>query len=79
MIIVSVDLKSAVHPSRDKHLATLHICNIGGGLHKRDYSIQAYGPSGKPGKRGEIKDYPAEDVAVLNMVRRAIEAAGYTK
>lgn len=79
MIVVTVDLVSAVSPTRDKQLAQLHICNIGGTKTRRNYSVRAFGPSGKPGKSGEVHDYPAEDVAVLNLVRRAIEAAGYMK
>jgi hypothetical protein len=79
LIIVTVDLKSAISESRDKRLATLHISNIGGGKTRRNYSVQTFGGSGRPGKSGEVHDYPAEAVAVLNLVRRAIEAAGYTR
>ncbi len=79
MIVVNVDLKSAISSARDRHLATLHICNIGGTKTRGDYSVQAFGQSGNPGKSGTVKDYPREAVAVLNLVRRALEAAGYTK
>lgn len=79
MIVVNVELVSAIHESRSKRLATLTICNVGGTKTRGDYSVQAYGASMKPGKSGEVKNYPREAVAVLNLVRRAIEAAGYTK
>jgi len=77
MIIVTVDLKSAISESRDRRLATLHICNVGGTKTHGDYSVRAYGPQGNPGKAGEVKNYPRGAVAVLNLVRRALEAAGY--
>jgi len=80
MIVVNVDLKSAISTTRDRHLATLHISNTATGTKtRRNYAVRAFGPAGKPGKRGEVLDYPAEDVSVLNLVRRALEAAGYTR
>lgn len=79
MIVVSVDLHSAVHPSRNRHLATIHIANVGGTEARANYQVKTYGPKGRVGRRGSVNDYPRKSVAVLNLVRRAIEVAGYNK
>lgn len=80
MIVVSVDLASAIHPSRSRRLAMLHIVNDGGGTATHgSYDVIAYGAGGHSGKKGRVEHYPRKAVAVLNLVHRAIEAAGYTK
>ncbi len=79
MIVVSVDLLSAIHPSRSRNLAKIHISNIGGSQTRGDYAVQTYGAKGRPAKKGVVHGYPRESVAVLNLVRQAIAAAGYTK
>lgn len=79
MIIVNIDLKSAISTDRDRHLGTLHICNIGGTKALGDYSIQVFSPKGKLGRQGLVRDYPRESISVLNLVRRALFATGYSK
>lgn len=80
MIVVEITLYSAISSSRNKSLGKLVIINDGtGGATVGNYDVQAYGASGKPGKRGRIENYPRQAVAPMNLVRRAIEAAGYTK
>ncbi len=80
MIRVTVDLVSAVHESRSRHLGTLILANDGTGTEtKGNYDAAFSGASGGAGKRGRVLDYPRQAVAIWNLVRRACEAAGYTK
>lgn len=78
MIEVVVTLHSAItgHSTR---LASGVICNDGTGTNRKgNYTVQFGGRKGK-GKSGKVKDYPRLDVSVWNLVRRALEEAGYTK
>jgi len=80
MIRVTVELLSAIHPSRNRRLGTLDIANDGsGGKTLRNYNATFRGPRGRPGKQGRIVGYPAEQVAIWNLIRRACEEAGYKK
>jgi hypothetical protein len=80
MIVVDIYLHSAVSVDRSRPLGKLTIINDGTGSATRgNYDVQAYGAGGQPGKRGRIENYPRTAVAPMNLVRRAIEAAGYTK
>lgn len=80
MIVVTVELRSAIHPSRDRRLGTLEIVNDGsGGKARRNYDATFRGPTGRPGKLGRVVGYPTERVAVWNLIRRACEEAGYRK
>lgn len=79
MIVVTVALVSANGSDRNRQLAQVHIANVGGTKTRGDYSVKIFGPSGKPCMTGLVQNYPRKDVAVLNLVRRAIEAAGYVK
>ena len=80
MIVVNVRLLSAISHDRDKHLGTLTICNDGTGTKTRgNYTVDFAGASGGKGKSGVVLDYPREAVEIWNLVRRACEAAGYTK
>jgi hypothetical protein len=79
VIVVTVELKSGIHPSRDKKLGQLVICNDGtGGQTIGNYDARFTGPTGRAGKRGRIERYPRQALAVWNLIRRACEAAGYT-
>ena len=79
MIVVEVRLISAISPHRNRTLGRLYIRNIGGTETKGDYEVEAFGPAGARGKRGVVVGYPRKAVSPLNLVRRALEAAGYTK
>jgi len=79
VIIVEVKLISAISPARNRTLGRLHITNVGGTATKGDYEVRAFGPAGRPGKRGTVRGYPRLAVAPMNLVRRALEAAGYVK
>ena len=79
MIIVEVKLISAISPARNRALGRLHISNIGGTKTKGDYEVKAFGPAGHPGKRGFVRGYPRLAVSPMNLVRRALEEAGYTR
>lgn len=79
MIVVTVDLVSAISRTRDCRLAQLHISNVGGTETLGDYEVKTFGQNGGAGKTGRVERYPRKAVGILNLVRRAIEAAGYTK
>jgi hypothetical protein len=80
MIIVKVELVSAIHSSRNRQLAEMHITNDGNGTDAvGHYDVRTFGENGKPARKGRVENYRRKEVAVLNLVRQAIEAAGYTK
>ena len=80
MIRVTVELLSAIHPSRNRRLGSLDIANDGTGARTlRNYVATFRGPAGRPGKTGRVTGYPADQVAVWNLIRRACEEAGYKK
>lgn len=86
MIVVSVKLVSAISPTRDKELARVHICNVGGTNERGEYACYALHGSGKeqldkhianPKRRGHVKNYPRLRLHVLNLVAEALDAMGY--
>lgn len=80
MIIVTATLISAHGQQFDRELGRAIICNDGTGSDTYgNYSAQFYGQSGGLGKSGKVDNYPRKAVAIWNLVRRACEAAGYTK
>lgn len=80
MIKVTVELVSAIDPSRSRLLGTAIIANDGAGSVTRgNYNAQFYGGTGGSGKQGRVENYPRKAVSIWNLLRRSIEAAGYTK
>lgn len=80
MIRVTVELVSARGSQFNRELGRAIICNDGAGTETvGNYSAQFYGQSGGFGKQGRVENYPRKAVAIWNLVRRACEAAGYTK
>ncbi len=86
MIVVSVQLDSAIHESRDKELARVHISNIGGDAVYGDYMCIALRGRGKeqldqgrPNRTGTVLHHAREREHVLNLVAKALIAMGYGK
>ena len=81
MIIVTVELKSAIDDSRSRLLGKMILANDGTSTtaSKGHYDAVFFGGSGGAGKRGRVENYPRNAVAIWNLIRRACEAAGYTK
>ncbi len=79
MIVVTVELKSAISASRNRMLGQLVISNDGtGGETYGNYDARFTGEAGRAGKRGRVERYPRKALAIWNLIRRACEAAGYT-
>ena len=81
MIRITVDLVSAVHPSRSRRLGVAEITNDGTGapVGRCHYDAVFRGPNGGAGRRGHVENYPRNSVSVWNLIRRALENAGYTR
>lgn len=79
MIVVDITLISA-RTGKTARLGRLHISNDGtGGKTRGNYNVEAFKSlMGRP-RRARVENYPRKAVSVFNLVRRAIEAAGYTK
>lgn len=89
MIVVSVQLDSAISPTRDKELARVHICNVGqfgerGQL--SDYACESMRGRGRAAldkcvvqRRGKVSKHPREHEHVLNLVAKALISMGYGK
>ena len=80
MIVVTATLVSARGSQYDRQLGQIHISNDGAGSETLcNYDAKFFGAAGGAGKAGRVERYPRKAVAIWNLVRRACEAAGYTK
>ena len=79
MIVVNVVLKSA-RDGRTEHLGSLAICNDGTGTTaRRNYDVQVFSRGKKPRviRTARVEQHPAEAEPVLELVAKALAAAGY--
>lgn len=85
MIVIRVELHSAIHPSRSKELARMLICNdeTGGPIY-RNYLAQVLRGRSKEQldkrtvlKTCAIKGWPSERVHIWNLIAFALEQMGY--
>lgn len=87
MLVVNVQLKSAISPTRDKELARVLIANEGTGTATLgDYSCVSLRGRGKSQldkrvvqRRGRVVNHPRQAEHVLNLVAKALIAMGYGK
>lgn len=86
MIVVSVKLVSAIHPSRSKELARMHICNVGGTEDRGDYSVETFrGRDSKAldkrivNRAGSVTDYPRLAIHIWHLVYEALKAVQYNR
>ena len=86
MIVVSVQLDSAIHESRDKELARVLIANEGGTDTLGDYACVSLRGRSKEQldrrvvqRRGKVMNHPRQAEHVLNLVAKALIAMGYGK
>lgn len=86
MIVVRVELWSAI-TGKKTELARMHICNDGTSAGRlRSYDGESFiGRSAadlerrRVSKRGQVKNWPASDYHVWNLVARMLAAMGYDK
>lgn len=80
MILVKIELISAIHPSRDRELGRMVITNTGKvdkyGPRRADYNVMLMrkGTTEKVIRTSLVKDYPRIAYTVWELVRRALEA-----
>lgn len=87
MIVVSVQLVSAIHPSRSKELARMTICNIGDGSETHgNYEIKTYRGRSKEAldkrivnRAGSVSNYPRLALHVWHLVYEAMKALNYNR
>jgi hypothetical protein len=84
MIVVSVQLDSAISSSRDKELARVHIANAGGDAEHGDYVCTSMRGRGKAqldrltvNRFAVVKNHPRKREHVLNLVAKALNEMGY--
>jgi hypothetical protein len=90
MLVVTVYLDSAIHPSRSKELARMHISNIDHqsmlppGLHS--YDVRTLRGRSKEdldkrivNRQGTVKDVPSDDHHVWHLVAEALKSVEYDK
>jgi hypothetical protein len=75
MIVVNVELKSAIHSSRDRMLGRVEIANVGGGRTRGDYEVRVYDRGGRHFKTASVKNWPRLQKSALRLVARAFEVA----
>jgi len=86
MIVVSVRLESAIHPSRSKELARMTISNVGGDADRGDYEVRTYRGRNKEAldrrtinRAGKVSDYPRLALHVWHLVYEALKAVNYNR
>jgi hypothetical protein len=86
VIVVSVQLDSAISPTRDKELARVLIANEGGTETLGDYKCVSLRGRGKEQldrrivqRRGFVENHPRKAEHVLNLVAKALIKMGYGK
>ena len=86
MIVVSVQLDSAISPTRDKELARVLIANVGGTDTLGDYMCVSVRGRSKEQldrrvvqRRGFVEGHPRKAEHVLNLVAKALINMGYGK
>jgi hypothetical protein len=86
MIVVSVQLVSAIHPSRSKELARMTICNIGGDNTRGNYEVQTYIGRSKEAldkrivnRTDVVTNYPRLAIHVWHLVYEALKALKYNR
>lgn len=80
MIIVKVDLKSAISSSRNKVLGEMIICNDGTGTNARGNYVARFYSGGKMRrliKEVYIKSHARKQLSIWILVHKALEEAGY--
>lgn len=85
MIRVTIDLISAIHPSRDQTLGVMYVTNDGSGSHaRRNYHVQVcrkgsfdIGNAGaiKTTRLGKVLNFPSPSYNVWRLISRAILSA----
>ncbi len=86
MIVVSVQLVSAIHPSRSKELARMEICNVGGDDETGDYDVRTLRGRDKEQldrrsitRQGKVTGYPRLAIHVWHLVSEALKAVSYDR
>jgi hypothetical protein len=76
VIVVSVQLKSAIHPSRDATLGRVEIANDGtGDKDTGNYDIRVYGKRGQLMTTARVEKFPRRAKHGLRLLTRALAAA----
>ena len=68
MIVVEVELKSAISESRDKHQATITIANIGGSKTRGEYRYKITGKAGQMLAEGTIAGFPRKRGLAIDLL-----------
>lgn len=68
MIIVRVELDSAVAESRDRLLGTVVICNVGSSTTHGDYEYELQRPGGRR-RTGTVRGFPRKQKSALSLLR----------
>lgn len=81
MIRVTVELVSAIHPSRSKVLGTMEICNDGTGTHGLGhYTGKLHAEyTGKAGRPGEVRDFHRSQQSVWTLIGAFLKLWGHTR
>jgi hypothetical protein len=76
VIVVSVELKSAIHPSRDTMLGRVEIVNDGTGSRTvGNYDVRVYDRSGRLTKTTRVENWRRLDKSALRLIAKAIAKA----
>jgi hypothetical protein len=79
MIIVDMQLQSAISPDRDRTLGRVLIINDGEPTDARlhNYRVEAISTVGRVFRRGNVRDWPRDSRSPLQLLTAALKALGY--
>jgi hypothetical protein len=76
MIVVNVELKSAIHPSRDTMLGRVEIANDGTGSRTvGNYDVRVYDRRGRLTKKTRVENWRRLDKSALRLIAKCIAKA----
>jgi hypothetical protein len=78
MIVVQASLLSAVHPSRDRHLARVEIANVENRGARADYVVRLYSAGDRPRliRTALVENWPKSAQPAWRLIQAAMEALG---
>jgi hypothetical protein len=79
MIVIPIQLKSAISSTRDATLGTLVIINDGTSINpnRGNYTVQMRSKVNRIIREAKVKDHPRKSLPVGTLVRKALEAMKY--
>jgi hypothetical protein len=79
VIVVEMNLQSALSNSRDRHLGSIRISNDGKptNMTRHNYDVEVLGVKGQTIRRGRLENWPRDSKSPMQLLGAALDACGY--